>query len=293
VKYHQKGQLRRVVSLRHLLDSTRMKYKSRMTVVTVRLSFFGCLSKMIRLPVVVVVFYVAYSFFLWLGTGGHTSAIPILIDVTEYGVIADGWQDNTLAIQRIFDIVIPDKRRQTRFRSFGNWRRERVVVVLIPFGSVVSSGPLRITCNHLVLQVDGRLQAWDIATNPAVLNGTQWPFIEPLPTYGDSRDGHYYQYQPLLYITDVANFRITGGGIIDGFGQPWWDLRASKSESLQAGRPNLVRIINSSNIEIDSVTFQDSPFWTIHPVLSQSIHIHHITIKAPLYAPNVDGIDPE
>lgn len=213
-----------------------------------------------------------------------------MVDVTDYDVHANG---DTMAMQRLFDIVIPERRREMRYNFFSNRMRENVVVVVIPFGSVVISGPLRIHCSNLVLQVDGRLQALDITKYHEVLNGTQWPFIEPLPTYGDSRDGHYYQYQPLLYITNVRTFRITGTGIIDGYGQPWWDLFASRNASLNAGRPNLVKIINSSDIEIDSVTFQNAPFWTIHPVLSHSIHIHHVTIRAPLYAPNVDGIDPE
>jgi polygalacturonase len=248
---------------------------------------------MIQLSVAVIALCASCSYFIWLATGGQTTGTPFVMDVTEYGVYADGIRDDTLAMQHIFDTVVAEKRRQIRFHSFRNRIQERVVVVLIPFGSVVVSGPLKIECSNLVLQVDGRLHAWDITKYPAILNGTQWPFIEPLPTYGDSRDGHYYQYQPFLYITNVGNFRITGAGIVDGYGQPWWDLVSSKNESLHAGRPNLVQIINSSDIGIDSVTFQNSPFWTIHPVLSQSVHIHHVTIKAPLYAPNVDGIDPE
>jgi polygalacturonase len=51
--------------------------------------------------------------------------------------------------------------------------------------------------------------------------------------------------------------------------------------------------VNCSQIEITGVTLKDSPFWTVHPVLSRNVHIHHTTIRAPLYAPNVDGIDPD
>ena len=229
--------------------------------------------------------------------GGHhtsrTAYSEILIDVTEYGVPDDGKQDGTLEMQHIFDTVVASKRKKGKFNPFNDAMHESVVVVLIPFGSVVITGPLTIKTSNLILQVDGRLQAWDITNKHTLLNGTVWPYVQPLPTYGDSRDGHFYQYHPFLYITNVENFRITGRGTVDGFGQPWWDLFSSKNKTLLAGRPNLVRIINSSEIEIDSVTFQNSPFWTIHPVLSKSIYIHHVTINAPLYAPNVDGIDPE
>jgi polygalacturonase len=221
----------------------------------------------------------------------------IVMDVTEYGVIADGKHDDTRAMQYMLDVIVMTKRRRVEAFPLGDSIYENTTVVLfIPEGYVVITGPLSIRSNNVILRIDGRLQAWDITNNDTILNGTLWPYIEPLPTYGNSRDGQlHYQYQPFIYITYVKNVRITGVGTIDGTGHSWWNIISAKNESLllRAGRPNLVQIINSSYVEIDSVTFQDSPFWTIHPVLSHFIHIHHINITAPLYAPNVDGIDPE
>jgi polygalacturonase len=193
-------------------------------------------------------------------------------------------------MQQILHTVIPFKRMDSNDAS---------VIVTIPEHCVVLCGPLVIeSVSHVALHVNGQIRAWDIARNNYTLLG-MWPMIEPLVTYGNSRDIHglYYQYQPFIYMNNVSHFRITGNGIIDGFGQSWWDIVTSTNQSLQnllrAGRPNLIQIIHSSFIEIDSVTLTNSPFWTLHPVLSQYIHIHDITITAPLYAPNVDGIDPE
>lgn len=214
----------------------------------------------------------------------------ITIDVTEYNVTCDGTNDNSFSMQQIFYTIIPSIRRNDN---------EVRIIVVVPQDCVVLSGPLTIESIHdVTLQIDGKLQAWDIARNNYTTLGI-WPMMEPLITYGNSRDIHglYYQYQPFIYINNVSNVRITGNGIIDGFGQPWWDIITSKNQSslnlLSAGRPNLLQILNSSFIEIDTITLTDSPFWTLHPVLSQYIHIHHITITAPLYSPNVDGIDPE
>ena len=214
----------------------------------------------------------------------------VTIDVSEYGVWCDGIHDDTRSLQNIFRTIIPFKRIR---------RSDVHVIVIVPQECVVVSGPVTIqSISGLTLQIDGRLQAWDISRNNYSMLGV-WPMQEPLITYGNSRDvyGLYYQYQPFIYMNNVSHVRITGNGVVDGFGQPWWDIITSRNESLlhllSAGRPNLIQIINSSFIEIDTITIQNSPFWTLHPVLSQYIHIHHITISAPLYSPNVDGIDPE
>jgi polygalacturonase len=210
------------------------------------------------------------------------------INVTNYGVVGDGTTDDTIAMQNIFNTIIPFKRKRSN---------EARIVVIIPKRCVVLCGPLTIrSIDQMVLKIDGRLQAWDISIHNSLGN---WPMIDPLPTYGNSRDidGLHYQYQPFIYMDNVTNAHITGAGVVDGCGQSWWDIITSKNQSTQsqllAGRPNLIQIIHSSHIEIDAVTLQNSPFWTLHPILSQYIHIHHMSIDAPLYAPNVDGIDPE
>ena len=214
----------------------------------------------------------------------------ITINVTEYGVMCDGTSDDTIPLQHIFHSIIPMKRKSNSALR---------VAVVVPQHCVARCGPLRIeSMSDITIQIDGRLQAWDISSHNHTLLSI-WPMIEPLITYGNSRDVHglYHQYQPFIYLNNVSNVRITGNGVIDGFGQPWWDIVTSKNEStlnlLHAGRPNLIQIVNSKLIEIDTIKLTNSPFWTLHPVLSQHIHIHHITIFAPLYSPNVDGIDPE
>lgn len=196
-----------------------------------------------------------------------------IFDATEHGVIGNGLQDDTVALQNLIDSVPPHS------------------VVFVPLGRVVVTGPLTLKNDDFTLQIDGRLQAWDATA--AVLKDV-WPRLPPLPTYGDSRDaGQYMRYQALIYASGLTNLRITGSGTIDGRGQRWWDAMQHNRSLLWAGRPNLIQIVNSSWIEIDSVELRDAPFWTLHPVLSRNVHIHHVTIRAPLYALNVDGIDPE
>jgi polygalacturonase len=128
-----------------------------------------------------------------------------------------------------------------------------------------------------------------------------WPRIRPLPNYNTSEDGDFYlQYQSFLYAVDVHHIRIVGSGEIQGSGAWWWNAfandqktTATKNKLLQAGRPNLIQWLRCHHVELTGVTLRDSPFWCVHPVLSQHIHIHHMVIRARTYAPNSDGIDPD
>ncbi|MHB8337518.1 MAG: glycoside hydrolase family 28 protein [Ignavibacteriaceae bacterium] len=88
----------------------------------------------------------------------------------------------------------------------------------------------------------------------------------------------------------AVNIKITGGGTIDGQGQPWW-AAYNKSTGLPL-RPRLIEIDHSQHILIDSVTLQNSPMFHLCPQYCYDVNINHITILAPSNSPNTDGIDP-
>jgi polygalacturonase len=58
-------------------------------------------------------------------------------------------------------------------------------------------------------------------------------------------------------------------------------------------RPNLLVISNCSKVLIEGVTFQNSPAWCLHPLMSEHITVRNISVKNPWYAQNGDGIDVE
>ncbi|MDB5196564.1 MAG: glycoside hydrolase [Flaviaesturariibacter sp.] len=58
-------------------------------------------------------------------------------------------------------------------------------------------------------------------------------------------------------------------------------------------RPNLLVFTNCKKILLEGVTFQNSPAWCLHPLMSQDITIRNIYVKNPWYAQNGDGIDLE
>ncbi|KAH1230075.1 Mediator of RNA polymerase II transcription subunit 33A [Glycine max] len=69
--------------------------------------------------------------------------------------------------------------------------------------------------------------------------------------------------------TRGCSFRFTCGsdlgqsGIVNGQGRMWWELWWNRT--LEHTRGHLLELINSDNVLISNLTFQNSPFWTIHP----------------------------
>ena len=58
-------------------------------------------------------------------------------------------------------------------------------------------------------------------------------------------------------------------------------------------RPNMVQLTESKNILIDGVTFQNSPAWTLHFVMSEHITVRGVKVKNPWYGQNNDAVDLE
>lgn len=58
-------------------------------------------------------------------------------------------------------------------------------------------------------------------------------------------------------------------------------------------RPNLVLIANCKYILLEGVTFQNSPAWCLHPLMSEHLTVRNVFVKNPWFAQNGDGIDAE
>ncbi|MBP9998974.1 MAG: hypothetical protein KBS67_07000 [Bacteroidales bacterium] len=58
-------------------------------------------------------------------------------------------------------------------------------------------------------------------------------------------------------------------------------------------RPALLLFDDCDGILLEGVTFQNSPSWNLHPLFSRNIIIKDITVRAPHYSQNGDGIDIE
>ncbi len=98
-------------------------------------------------------------------------------------------------------------------------------------------------------------------------------------------------YSPLIYGKNLQNVAVTGRGILDGQGKPWWER--FRNESLAYPRPRFISFDNCQNVLIEGVTLTNSPAWTINPIETENLTVTQVTIKNPAESPNTDGINPE
>ena len=103
--------------------------------------------------------------------------------------------------------------------------------------------------------------------------------------------------QPFIRINNASNVKITGGGLIDGRGQVWWDYVKGVKDSGVLGtdhpRPMGILIDHSNHFTMENVTFQNAGFWQVVPYYSNYLTFRNIRILAPQRgAPNTDGLDP-
>ncbi|KAL3679523.1 hypothetical protein R1sor_022479 [Riccia sorocarpa] len=202
---------------------------------------------------------------------GFQKARPHTVSILEFGAVGDGKTLNTHAFENAIFYL----------RSFADKGGAQLYV---PPGQWLT-GSFSLT-SHLTLFID----------QGAVILGTQditkWPIIDSLPSYGRGRELPGDRHCSLIYGENLTDVVITGeNGTVDGQGSVWWDLY--RNHSLDYTRPHLVEFINSDGILFSNLTFRNSPFWNLHPVYCSNVVFQDLTILAPHYSPNTDGIDPD
>lgn len=138
-----------------------------------------------------------------------------------------------------------------------------------------------------------------------------------LPAVQSSWEGmECFNYSPLVYAFDCDNVAITGEGKLEAqmgtwskwFARPPAHLEASKELYRMAStdvaveerqmavgenhmRPQFIQFNRCRNVLIEDVKIRNSPFWTVHLLLCNSVLVRRVDIWA--HGHNNDGIDPE
>ncbi len=106
---------------------------------------------------------------------------------------------------------------------------------------------------------------------------------------------------------------VAGGGLVSTDQKTWYPSEKSMkgSATKDAGvmkegitladveaikdflRPNLVVLTKCKNILLEGITFQNSPAWCLHPLMSEHLTVRGIHVNNPWNAQNGDGIDVE
>ena len=174
--------------------------------------------------------------------------------------------------------------------------------IVVPKGVYTLNGPIHFVSNvKLLIEKDAKIRFSDNPKHylPMVLTSWEGTMI--------------YNYSPLIYAYGCTDIAITGEGTIDGEGSKvWHSFKAKegadklltremnhnnvslKDRKFGLGhflRPQLIQFFNCKNILVENIKIEDSPFWCLHLLKSQSITIRGLRYKA--FNTNNDGIDPE
>ncbi len=191
--------------------------------------------------------------------------------ITDYGVKQDSALVQTAAIQAVID----------RAASDGGG------VVVVPQGTFLSGALFFRPKTHLYIYKGGKLKGSDR--------------IADFPVLDTRIEGESCKYFSAFINADRCDgFTIAGEGAIDGNGYHYWEefwIRRSwnrQCTNKDAQRPRLVYVSNSSNVTVQDVHIQNSPFWTNHIYRCDHVRFLDCTILAPtsgVKAPSSDAID--
>lgn len=108
----------------------------------------------------------------------------------------------------------------------------------------------------------------------------------------------------LINIIGQNNAAITGEGIVNAQGKPFWDsywaLRKDYEKKglrwivdYDAKRPRTLLVAESANVTLQGITLQQAGFWTVHILYSKNITANGLVIRNNIdgHGPSTDGID--
>ena len=174
--------------------------------------------------------------------------------------------------------------------------------IIVPKGIYKINGPIHFVSNvNLKIDKGAKIKFSD---NPQ----------DYLPMVLTSWEGTIlYNYSPLIYAYECNNIAITGEGTIDGEGGKIWKTfkaKEAKGKDLSREmnhnnaalqdrkfgegyflRPQMIQFFKCKNILVENIRIENSPFWCLHLLKSESITVRGISYKSLNY--NNDGIDPE
>ncbi|SFW86929.1 Pectate lyase superfamily protein [Amycolatopsis australiensis] len=205
--------------------------------------------------------------------------------VTHFGAVGDGRTDDTSAFRRAIEAC---------HRAGGG----HVLVT-----GIHATGPI-----HLLSHVDLHLAAGSMlrfSTDPndyLPVVYSRWQGIE------------FMNYSPLVYAHGQTDIAVTGSGVLDGQADAthWWDWKSlgdAEFPQLEAQanggvpvrgrvfgqgfhfRPPFMQPYRCDRVLIQGVTFTNSPFWHLNPVLCTNVTVDGVTVNSS--GPNTDGCDPE
>jgi polygalacturonase len=108
----------------------------------------------------------------------------------------------------------------------------------------------------------------------------------------------------LLNVIGQTNAAITGKGLVNAQGKPYWDKYWNMRKEYEpkglrwivdydAKRPRTLLVSNSTDVTIKGITLQQAGFWTVQLLYSKQVTVDGITIRNNVdgHGPSTDGVD--
>lgn len=237
------------------------------------------------------------------------------VNILNYGAVADGLTLNTAAINKAIDECA---------KNGGG-------TVVIPQGSFVT-GPIIMQSNiNLHLNKNAFIIfSPDFNQYPLVVSSfegvdaarCQSPVVaenlQNIAITGEGiMNGNGFYWRPLkkdkLSESEWKNHLKKYGGVLTDDKKTWYSsekalkgLKDNNIGKLVPGktvkdyedvkdflRPNMIRIYKCKNVLIEGVTFENSPAWTTHCMMSEHITLKGVKVKNPWFGTNTDALDLE
>ncbi len=196
-----------------------------------------------------------------------TPARESVVSVMDHGAVSDGKSVNTVAIQAAIAacpaggvVLIP----QGVFLSGAIFLKSDMTLEIAKGGVLKGTTAIK-DYEPLILN---RFEGWELESYASLINAGKLDPSGP---------------------ANVHNISIRGEGTIAGGGRKLGDAM-TKARGLRF-RCRLICLMNAENVEIQGLTLENSPCWTLHYIYSEAISCHDLTIQSKVH--NGDGIDPD
>ncbi len=129
--------------------------------------------------------------------------------------------------------------------------------------------------------IDGAGEAWRPVKKQKLTTG-EWDKLIQKGYLNDKKDTWYPTLAALKGASDPMAGRLDAGYSLE-----------SAVQIKEFLRPNLLSLIECDEVLLEDFTIQNSPAWTVHPLLCTHVTLQGLTVKNPWYAQNSDGLDIE
>jgi polygalacturonase len=236
------------------------------------------------------------------------------VSIKDFGAVSDGITLNTKAFADAIDAVVKEGGGQ----------------VIIPRG-IWLTGPIILKSNINLHTEAGALIIFSKNFDDYPLVETSFEGLNTVrctsPIYGkglenvaitgegvfDGSGEAWRQVKKSKLTSDQWKSLVASGGILNEAGNTWYPSQKSfdgakatdnfnvpnfkTREELEAIkdflRPVMVSLVNCNKVLLDGPTFQNSPAWCLHPLMSENVTLRNLTVRNPWFSQNGDGLDLE